>query len=122
MTATTAGIKAMTPAQQEHQRALWRAARARTRGLCSCGNLVGMDACHTCDNPPCCNPVHIQPGTASDNSRDMVAKGRQVNHESLKTHCKRGHPFDEANTYLTPNGRRCCRSCVRFMDRESRKR
>jgi len=31
---------------------------------------------HRCDNPPCCNPTHIFPGTNADNSADMVAKGR----------------------------------------------
>jgi hypothetical protein len=27
-----------------------------------------------------------------------------------QTHCKRGHEFDEANTYLL-DGRRTCRAC-----------
>jgi hypothetical protein len=35
-------------------------------------------ACHTCDNPPCCNPSHIFIGTGSENAMDMVAKGRGV--------------------------------------------
>lgn len=30
----------------------------------------------------------------------------------LKTHCKRGHPFTDANTYIAPNRIRVCRACL----------
>lgn len=29
-----------------------------------------------CDNPPCCNPRHIRPGTDNDNNADRARKGR----------------------------------------------
>lgn len=35
-----------------------------------------MQACHTCDNPPCAEPSHLWEGTAADNSRDRDSKGR----------------------------------------------
>ena len=34
-------------------------------------------ACHTCNNPICCNPSHLYDGTQQQNMDDMVAAGRQ---------------------------------------------
>lgn len=31
---------------------------------------------HECDNPRCINPEHLFPGTAQDNTQDMLTKGR----------------------------------------------
>jgi len=36
----------------------------------------GMFVCHSCDNPECCNPLHLWIGTNSDNVADKMKKGR----------------------------------------------
>lgn len=38
----------------------------------------GLDILHSCDNPPCCNPAHLRPGTDSENIREALDKGRMV--------------------------------------------
>lgn len=80
------------------------------------GNVpAGMMVCHKCDNPLCFNPSHLFIGTMKDNQRDAMRKGRQTCYKYLQqTHCKYGHPFNEANTHV-PAGvnRRKCRECQR---------
>lgn len=44
---------------------------------------------HICDNPPCCNPKHLRPGSPKDNIDDMYAKGRaycQQQHRASRTY------------------------------------
>lgn len=66
-----------------------------------------------CDNPPCCNPAHVVPVTHAENTARGTA-GKPGN--AGKTHCKRGHPFDEANTHVRylkdGRKRRECRACA----------
>lgn len=31
--------------------------------------------CHTCDNPPCCNPKHLYVGNRRTNADDVIARG-----------------------------------------------
>jgi hypothetical protein len=54
-------------------------------------------------------------GTRSENMRDQVTHGSH-NHAS-KTACRRGHPFDEVNTYHE-SGKRKCRTCRRQATRD----
>lgn len=48
-----------------------------------------LSVCHTCDNPPCCNPAHLWMGTTAENMADRNAKERQAR---SATHGMRMHP------------------------------
>jgi len=65
-----------------------------------------------CLHRRCVNPSHLEAVTNADNHARMPA--------AVATHCKRGHPFDEANTMILTagNGRRKCRKCVNMKRRE----
>lgn len=65
----------------------------------------GMELHHTCEQRACINPDHLEPMSHADHMK-LSAKAQQ-------THCVHGHPFDEANTYVRPNGTRACRICKR---------
>ena len=82
----------------------------------------GMVIMHECDTPACVNPRHLRQDTAIANNDDKVEKGRGAQlwgtplRRSRQTHCHRGHPFDEANTRMIGNHRRC-KACERINAR-----
>lgn len=54
--------------------------------------------CHKCNNPPCFNPDHLYDGTPSTNQLDSMLRG--THKETRKTHCPKGHPYDDSNTLI----------------------
>src|ERR1043166_767929 len=69
--------------------------------------------CHTCDNPPCCNPEHLWAGMSRENLKDCVAKGRHD--QATRTVCVNGHPLTPENIRLhhekTGKIKRHCKLC-----------
>lgn len=70
----------------------------------------GLTIDHLCRVRLCVRPEHLEPVTALENHRRWVA---------AITHCKRGHPFDAANTRWVSPTKRSCRACARRLQRES---
>lgn len=75
----------------------------------------GMEMDHLCRVRACCNVAHLRVVSHAVNMTNTVGSGWQLNAE--KQFCKRGHPFDSANTKLTKDGRRQCAACERFRKR-----
>ncbi len=81
----------------------------------------GLVLDHLCRNRACCNPEHLRVCTHRENILATGALSPSAVH-SRQTHCIHGHPFDAANTYLRPNGKRDCRACRRRSKAEYRQR
>lgn len=74
---------------------------------------AGLVIDHLCRNRRCVNPAHMEPVTTAENLRRGVGLAVE---NARKTHCPRGHAYDEANTYVNDN-KRYCRACVRAASR-----
>ena len=69
----------------------------------------GLHIDHLCRNRICVNPDHMEPVTLVEN----VMRGESIfAKQARQTHCKRGHEFDEANTYVYKTGNRQCKKCM----------
>jgi hypothetical protein len=69
------------------------------------------DLDHLCRNPPCVNPDHLEAVTHRENILRGVG---QAAINAIKTECKCGHPYTEANTIRPTSGGRVCRECNRI--------
>ena len=64
----------------------------------------GLTIDHLCRTKACVNPFHMEPVTLEEN----VRRAEHANEfQSSKTHCPKGHPYDEMNTYTNAGGRYC---------------
>lgn len=58
----------------------------------------------------------------SESHKRAYANGKRPGRwNAAKTHCPKGHPYDDENTYVRPDGGRECKKCARQRTRERRK-
>jgi hypothetical protein len=80
---------------------------------------AGMEACHTCNFPPCVNPDHLFVGTHKENMEHCAASGRFVTApgwhgpRQRRLICLRGHRVEGDNVYFISGKypRTGCRAC-----------
>lgn len=78
---------------------------------------------HLCNKPSCSNPGHLVPTSQRGNVLRSDTAIPALN--ARKTHCLKGHAFNEANTYIGKNGpnpSRQCRACKAERERARRAR
>jgi hypothetical protein len=100
----------------------------------------GLHIDHLCSVKNCCNPDHLEAVTPKENTRRAWERGEAKAHPKevclragrignaaavakklAMTHCKKGHPYSEENTYRPKKGGRDCRACskLRYHRRKS---
>jgi hypothetical protein len=79
----------------------------------------GLTLDHLCRIRNCVNPEHVEPVPNKVN----VLRG--IGHTAInarKTHCLLGHPYSGDNLFLSKDGHRRCRTCIRARDARRRAR
>lgn len=71
---------------------------------------TGLVIDHLCRNVICVNPMHLEAVTIRVNTLRGIGPFAV---KAAKTHCVRGHEFNETNTLVRPKGRECI-ACSRI--------
>lgn len=78
----------------------------------------GVQVDHLCRNRKCWEPAHLEIVSRKVN---LLRGTNPAADNARKTHCSKGHPFDDENTYHS-RGRRYCKECARAGTRAWRAR
>jgi len=87
-------------------RAMWTAKRGEIPSA--------MTIDHLCRNRTCVLVDHMEVVTRGENSRRGGGTLASVAARRARTHCKRGHEYNDQNTKVGNDGRRICLPCQRM--------
>jgi hypothetical protein len=79
----------------------------------------GLTIDHLCRNKLCVNPDHLEVVSRGENTLRAVDIGAP---NRSKTHCAKGHEFDQENTRIIAGRGRRCRTCDRDRERNRQRR
>lgn len=74
---------------------------------------------HLCRVRCCINPAHLEPVTKRVNGLRGHAGVKSGAQQRAKSHCPHGHPYAGDNLFVTNEGHRECRTCMRARDRRT---
>jgi hypothetical protein len=74
----------------------------------------GLVIDHLCRVSLCANPAHLEAVTPAVNTQRGNVPAVMAARGAARTHCRSGHEYNAANTYIRPNAPgRDCRICIR---------
>lgn len=79
----------------------------------------GCEIDHICRNRSCVNPEHLR---AVSHRENMRVSNTVMGRNAAKMFCKRGHPFEGRNLFITKTGARQCRTCINMHARNAKAR
>ena len=76
---------------------------------------------HLCRVVACVNPAHLEPVEHHENVRRGL-HGVLNPRGLVRSHCPRGHPYDERNAHQSTDGKVRCRACNNEASRRYREK
>lgn len=74
----------------------------------------GLEIDHLCHNRLCVNPDHLE--LVEHKINVLRGNAKYNNYQKTKTHCPKGHVYDENNTWVNKLGHRFCRECHKIRE------
>lgn len=82
--------------------------------------VPGLQIDHRCRVTCCCNPLHLEPVTPSENVRRGKGPAVTRARHAMRMHCPHGHPYTIVTTRSDGRRSRRCSECWKRVNRRAR--